>query len=43
MMASDHSHLCEYCSERFSCPLEKGICRIEWRTSHNDHFLALTC
>lgn len=39
---SDHSHMCEYCSERFSCPLDKHECKIGWRTSHNDHYLALT-
>ncbi len=39
---SDHSHMCEYCSERFSCPLEKYECKMGWRTGHNDHYLALT-
>jgi hypothetical protein len=40
---SDHSHMCEYCSERFSCPLEKHECKMEWKTGHNDHYLAMTC
>lgn len=40
---SDHSHMCEYCSERFSCPLEKHECRIDWKTGHNDHYPAMTC
>ncbi|AIF82184.1 hypothetical protein NTE_00102 [Candidatus Nitrososphaera evergladensis SR1] len=41
--ASDHSHMCEHCSERFSCPIEKHECKMQWRTSHNDHYLALSC
>ncbi|MGI0006212.1 MAG: hypothetical protein ACREAO_07990 [Nitrososphaera sp.] len=40
---SDHSHMCEYCSERFSCPLDKHECKMEWKTGHNDHHLALSC
>jgi hypothetical protein len=43
MMYSDHAHMCEYCRERFSCPIDKRECRIEWKTSHNDHHLALSC
>jgi len=41
MMYSDHAHMCEYCRERFLCPLDKRECKIEWKTSHNDHHLAL--
>jgi hypothetical protein len=43
MMYSDHAHICEYCRERFSCPIDKRECKIEWKTSHNDHHLALSC
>jgi hypothetical protein len=26
---------------KFPCPLDKHEC--EWKTTYNDHFLALTC
>jgi hypothetical protein len=38
---ADHNHLCGDCMDVYPCPLEKRHCKMEWRTSHNDHFLAL--
>lgn len=43
MVYSDHAHMCEYCRERFPCPLDKRECKIDWKTSHNDHHLAMSC
>ena len=40
---SDHAHMCEYCRERFPCPLDKHDCKIERKTTHTGHYLALTC